>query len=119
MASIRTKIYLVKFKSQPTGTITHFLKYDDEVNLTLQTLFHCPVVTFMWDIKRDIIKILLGVSIRFDIRTAIINLYVVRNMKLDKNKYAIINVIMLITKGVLYSLYYWEEKGSQKQYYNL
>ena len=62
MAVLRTEIHIVRFKSYPTGAIRHCLKCDDEINNTLHNFYHCPVATFMWDIARDTIKILLGVN---------------------------------------------------------
>ena len=69
MAAIRIEIHLVKFNSHPTGTVRYCLKCDEEIDNKLHTFFHCPVATFMWDIFRDIIKLLLGVRITFNMRT--------------------------------------------------
>ena len=110
MAAKRTKINIVKFKSHHTVTIRYCLKFDDNINNSLHTLFHCPMATFMWDLARDIIKILLGVSIIFDIRAALINFYLMKNSRLYKNSCAKINVIILITRRVLYAIYYREDK---------
>ena len=96
MATVRIELHLVKFKSHPTRIVGHCLKCDDEINNTLHNLYHCPVATFIWEETRDTIKILLGVSIKFNIRAVIINFYVLKDRKLNMNEIALINTIMLI-----------------------
>ena len=82
MVALRTKIPIVRFKSHPTGAIRHCLKCDDEINNKVHNFYHCPVATFMWEVARDTIKILIGVSIKFDIRAALINFYDMKDRKL-------------------------------------
>ena len=110
MAALRTEIHIVRLKLYPTGAIRHCLKCDDEINNTLHNFYHCPVATFMWDIARDTIKILLEVSIKFYMRAVIIIFYVMKDRKLDKNEIVLINTIMLITRRVLYTIFYREDE---------
>ena len=75
MAAIRADVYIVKFKSYCRGNIRKYLEWDEEINNSLHILYHYPEATFIWDIIRDVIKIMLGKSIRIDIRAALINFY--------------------------------------------
>ena len=50
MAAMRTEVHIAKHKSHPHGKIRKCLKCDEEVNNTEHSLFHCPVVKFIWDL---------------------------------------------------------------------
>ena len=56
------------------------------------------------------IKILLGISLRVDIRAALLNFCVMVKNLLDKNTSSFINTIILVTRKVLFTLYYMEDK---------
>ena len=110
MTAIRTEFNLVEFKSHPTSNIRNLLKCDEEVNNSLHTLFYFPVASYVSKIARNVIKILVGISIRVDIRVALLNFYVIKNNLIDKNTSSLINMIMLVTRRVLYTTYYREEE---------
>ena len=63
--AMKTEAHIVRFMFYPTSEIRLFVKCDDEIYNTLYNFYHSPVVTFMGEIARDKIKILLGVSIKF------------------------------------------------------
>ena len=64
----------------------------------------------MCNLPRDTVKILLGVSIKINARVTLMNYYMIKSNRLDENACAIMNVIRLITKRVLYTIYYMENK---------
>ena len=58
MAAMRTVVYIVKFKSHPTGKIRNCLKFNEEENNSVHVLYYCPIAIFVWNIIRDGIKIM-------------------------------------------------------------
>ena len=110
MAVIITEACLAKLESNPTGYIRNCLKSNEDINNSLHTLFFCTIASFVWNIARDMIKILLGISIRVDIRTALLKFYVMKNISLNKNTRSLINMIMLVTRSVHHTIYYGEDE---------
>ena len=81
---------------------------NDPNNNTLHTLYHCPIATYLWQIARDIITIVADINIIIDIRTALINYYACNN-KLDKAVKTFINIILIVIRRVIYTIYYRED----------
>ena len=73
MAAMRTESHIVKFKSHPTGKIRGCLGCNGEANNTEHVLYHCPLARFIWDIVRDLMRIMIGTYKSIDVRATMIN----------------------------------------------
>ena len=69
---MRTETHIVKFKSHPTGKIRGFLRCNEEANNTEHVLYHCPLANFIWDIVRDLMRIMIRTNKRIGVRAALI-----------------------------------------------
>ena len=76
----------------------------------MHALFYCPVDTFLWNIARNVIKTMVSISIRFDIRAALLNFYIIKDEPIDKNTRSLINTLLLAARRVIYTLYYREDE---------
>ena len=74
LAAMRIETHIVKSKSHPTGMIRGCFRCNEKVNNTEHVLYHCPIARFIWDIVRDLMRIMIGTKIRIDVKGALINI---------------------------------------------
>ena len=64
----------------------------------------------MWNIARDVIKIMVGRDRRFKIVTALQNSYIIKDEPTDKNTRLLINTLLLVARRVIYTIFYRENE---------
>ena len=62
------------------------MKYNIE-----HVLYHCLVATFAWNLIKDGIRIMIGCSIKIDVRAALFNFYIIENEMENKKSRLFIN----------------------------
>ena len=75
MAVMWTEIHIVYFKLHPTGKIRGCLRCNEEANNTDHVIYHCSLARFIWDIVRDLMRIMIGTEKRIDEKATLINYY--------------------------------------------
>ena len=85
----------------------------EEVNNTEQVIYHCQLASFIWDIVRDLMRILVRTKKIIDVRAALINYYTLENCIENKKSRKYFKTLILIARKVIYTLYYKEDQLSR------
>ena len=107
LAAMRSEIHIVKFKMHPTGQYRECAICKEICNNTEHVLLHCPASHFVWSLAADIVIILTGIKVKLDPKLIMLNF--TDNLSLSKASKKIIkfvNTIFVITRRILFTLYY-------------
>ena len=101
---MRTDIHIVKLKSHSTGKTRGCLGCNEEVNNTEHVTYHCPLARFVWDIVRDLMRIMICTERRIDEKAAMINYNILEKNINDKKNRKYCNTLMVIDRRKIHTL---------------
>ena len=107
LAAMRSETHIIKFKSHPTGEFRNCAICAELCNNTAHVLLHCPISLYIWEITGDLIKIMTGIKLRLDPKLKLLNF--TENLmlfKANKGMNKFVNNLLVITKRVIFTMYY-------------
>ena len=111
---MRSETHIVKFKTHPTGEYRECAICKEICNNTAHVLLHCPVSHFVWSLAADIVIILTGIKVKLDPKLIMLNF--TDNLllcKASKNVIKFVNTIFVISRRIVYTLYYRGEAATK------
>ena len=114
LAAMRSETHIIKFKSHPTGEFRNCAICAELCNNIAHVLLHCAISLYVWEISADLINIMTGIKLRQVPKLKLLN-FTENPMFFKANKRIIkfVNNILVITKRVIFTMYYRGDESTK------